>query len=258
MVPALHSTLAVVLNYITWNKAVSLYPYATFEQRRSLILSENLSFPPAQAKYLARGFTFQDILTPDEARSPGPFQAGPRYVGDKKTRILQLETESIPSKSIPASRQVYDPEMIHSWDLTNLQYSDQLHTTPPLNILTTKIGRTAHEHMPIIYFSLLKDENLEHRYVVHRVFHRLATEVCLSPSPAEAILPKLSLLCDDANSYVHHVRSRLVLISFRPKLDEKLIECFPLFTAWVNKVQSKMAAHPNHEYCWWKLRIYIY
>jgi hypothetical protein len=161
MARVLYLTLAVVLNYITWNKAVSLYPYATFEQRRSLILSENLSFPLVQAKYLARGFTFQNTLTPDEARSPGPFQAGPRYAGDKRTWILQLETESFFSASAPVSLRVYSPEIIHSWDLTNLRYSERLRKAPPLNILSARIGKTGYHHMPLIYFSLLKDERFE-------------------------------------------------------------------------------------------------
>ena len=205
MEAALLVILAVVLNYITWCKAVSLYPCATFEQRRSLILCENLRFAGAQAKYLARGFTFQDILTPDEAKPPGPFQAGPRYVGDKRTWILNLETESIPFASIPASRRVYDPETIHSWDLTNLQYSDQFNTTPPANILNAKIRRADYEHMPIIYFSLLKDENLEHRYVVHREFHRLASEVCLGPSQAGATPTTISTPRGDASLYVDYI-----------------------------------------------------
>jgi len=160
---------------------VSLYPYATFEQRRSLVLRKN-RFPVAKEKYLARGFTFQDLLTPDEARSPGSFQVGPRYVGDQRTWILNLETESIPSTSIPASRRVYDPEMIYSWDLTNIKYSDLLHRDPPFNILNGKIARTRNQHNPLIYFSLLKNNNLKHMYVVHREFHRLATEVCLGPA----------------------------------------------------------------------------
>ena len=201
MTPALFFILAVVLNYITWSKAVSLYPCATFEQRRSLILSENIRFAGARAKYLARGFSFQEILTPDEAKSPGPFQTGPRYVGDKRTWILNLETESIPSASVPMSRRVYDPYTIHSWDLTNYQYPDQLHTTPPINILNgNNIGRT---DMPIIYFSLLKDENLEYRYVVHREFHRLASEVCLGSSQSQAATPTtISTPRGDASLYV--------------------------------------------------------
>lgn len=203
MALTLCSILAVVLNYITWNKAVSLYPCATFERRRSLILTENLSFAVAQAKYLARGFTFQDTLTPDEAKSPGPFQAGPRYVGDKRTWILNLETESIPSTSVPASRRVYDPETIHSWDLTNLRYSDQLNTTPPLN---TRIGSTAYNHIPIIYFSLLMSENLEHKYVVHREFHRLASEMCLGSSQTGATSSTISPPRGDAVSYVDDIR----------------------------------------------------
>jgi len=250
---AYNFTLAVVLNYITWNNAVSLYPYATFEQRRSLILSENLRFLDAQAKYLARGFTFQRFLTPSEAKSPGPFQAGPRYVGDKKSWVLHLETESIPSASVPASRRVYNPETIHSWDLTNIQYSEQLYKTPPLNILSARMGRESYESIPIIYFSLLKDENLDHSYVVHRVFHQLATEMCIRSSLAGDTPSEVSSIPDDPNLYVDDIRFRTVLMSIRPKLDEKLIECVPLFTEWVNEVQSKMAVRRNHAYCWWKL-----
>jgi len=197
-----HTSLAVVLNYITWNKAVSLYPYATFERRRALVISENVSFPVAEEKYLARGFTFQDLLTPDEAKRPGPFQAGPRYVGDERTWILRLEIDSIPSASVPASRWVYDPEMIHSWDLTNLQYSEWLHKAPPLNISNSVVGRTAKWHAPIIYFSILQEKNLKHKYVVHREFHRLATKPCLGSSLARATPPTASLPREDSNLYV--------------------------------------------------------
>jgi hypothetical protein len=179
------SHLAVVLNYLTWNKAISLYPLATFERRRSLILSENSSFPPAKEKYLARGFTFQQFLTPNEAGQPGPFQTGPRYVGDEKSWILDLETESIPLTSIPASRRECDPEMIHSWDLTDRQYSDWLDEAPPSNIAHGKLWQTGEEHVPLIYFSLLREESLNHKYVVHREFYWFALEVLDSVPPED-------------------------------------------------------------------------
>ena len=188
---------AVVLNYITWNKAVSLYPFATFEERRSLILSENRSFGLAQDKYLARGFTFQSVLTPNEARSPGPFKTGPRYVGDEKTWILDLETESIPFGSISTSRREYDPEMIHSWDLTDTQYPLSLSDTPPTNVFHGPTWRR--RNVPFLYFSFLEDESLKHKYVVHREFHRIATEMCLREAAAPSTDPAPS---EDVDMYV--------------------------------------------------------
>jgi hypothetical protein len=167
------------MNYITWNKAVSLYPYATFEQRRTLVLNRNVTFRAAKAKYIARGFAFQRTFTPDEARRPGPFQAGPRYVGDNKSWVLALETDSlslpVPASSVPAC----DPAVVHSWDLTNLWYSDTLHDTPPANIVSGMIGQSGDHHTPLAYFSVLQHHRLRHKYVVHREFYRIAMEVSL-------------------------------------------------------------------------------
>jgi len=80
------------MNFITHEKAYSLYPRATFEERRSLMChSSTISRAKAWAKYTERGWTMLDGITGDDFHDlNSTFARGPRYVGDPKTWTIPI------------------------------------------------------------------------------------------------------------------------------------------------------------------------
>jgi len=91
-----HSTC--VMNLISHEKAYSLYPRGTFNERRSLILPKEDGNKEksrvAREKYIARGWNMVQALTPDEIQDPtSAFSAGGRYVGDSKCWTIPIFPE---------------------------------------------------------------------------------------------------------------------------------------------------------------------
>ncbi|PPR07586.1 hypothetical protein CVT24_006949 [Panaeolus cyanescens] len=85
-----HST--IVMNFITCNHAYSLFPRATFDERRALI-NRYPSGVDQQCidKYIDRGWSMEDTANQaDFAFRNALFAEGPRYIGDKKTWKLPL------------------------------------------------------------------------------------------------------------------------------------------------------------------------
>ena len=80
------------MNFITHEKAYSLYPRATFEERRSLTcLFSTISRTRAWAKYTERGWTMLDGVTGEDFHDLNSSLArGPRYVGDSKTWTIPI------------------------------------------------------------------------------------------------------------------------------------------------------------------------
>ncbi|KIM38281.1 hypothetical protein M413DRAFT_448016 [Hebeloma cylindrosporum] len=85
-----HSTC--VMNLITHDKAYSLYPRPTFEERRSLVLHSNTAERErALKKYEDRGWTIIKKITKEETQNRrSSFHAGLRYLGDRKCWTLPL------------------------------------------------------------------------------------------------------------------------------------------------------------------------
>ncbi|KDR69023.1 hypothetical protein GALMADRAFT_145762 [Galerina marginata CBS 339.88] len=100
-----HSTC--VMNVITHEKAYSLYPRATFDQRRALSyippateLNDTEARKIAQLKYVSRGWQIVDQITDDEFRDPGSvFAPGERHLGDSKCWTLPI----LPKLELPES-----------------------------------------------------------------------------------------------------------------------------------------------------------
>ncbi|KIM47322.1 hypothetical protein M413DRAFT_440763 [Hebeloma cylindrosporum] len=90
MILNFHSTC--VMNFITHEKAYSLYPRATFEERRSLIcLFSTAARARAWAKYTERGWTMLDGITGDDFHDlDSSLARGRRYVGDSKTWTIPI------------------------------------------------------------------------------------------------------------------------------------------------------------------------
>lgn len=88
-----HSTC--VMNLISHEKAYSLYPRGTFNERRSLIFhregSSEEAAKVAREKYVARGWSMVEGLPQDEAMDPTlAFSAGSRYIGDSKCWTIPI------------------------------------------------------------------------------------------------------------------------------------------------------------------------
>jgi len=80
------------MNFITHDKAYSLYPRATFEQHRSLVfLRGTPARDKALAKYTERGWSALNSITePDFYDLNSAFVRGPRFVGDSKTWTIPI------------------------------------------------------------------------------------------------------------------------------------------------------------------------
>ncbi|KDR77631.1 hypothetical protein GALMADRAFT_119757 [Galerina marginata CBS 339.88] len=135
LITSFHSPMEVILNFhstcvmnvITHDMAYSLYPHATFEERRSLIIStEGSKQDHARAKYAKRGWSLIERPSLDETKRPvSDFATGLRYVGDSRCwKIPILPEMDIPSSFIESN----------SWQLT---YNESLEGVMSFSILLT-------------------------------------------------------------------------------------------------------------------------
>ncbi|PPQ80116.1 hypothetical protein CVT26_012167 [Gymnopilus dilepis] len=97
----LHFHSTCVMNVITHEAAYSLYPYATFEQKRSLIIStEGSKQDSARAKYAERGWEMVGRLSQNEiGDSSSAFAQGERYLGDSRCWKIPI----LPKLDLPES-----------------------------------------------------------------------------------------------------------------------------------------------------------
>ncbi|KAI5897198.1 uncharacterized protein SCHCODRAFT_01177179 [Schizophyllum commune H4-8] len=120
-----HST--VVMNMITHDTAYSLYPRATFVDKRTLKTCKGDTREceaVALAKYEQRGWEVVDKMSPIDALSHNTeFGKGFRYVGDEMTRIIKLNNPV----SYPGSS---DKIKYNSW---TLKYSEAVRPRPTSN-----------------------------------------------------------------------------------------------------------------------------
>lgn len=94
------------MNLMTYSHAYSLYPKATFQEKRSLSITSTSSHGQAAArqKYRERGWNVFQYVTCYEATHPREceFAAGPRWVGDGKCMVVDLpplESDYVPQSS---------------------------------------------------------------------------------------------------------------------------------------------------------------
>jgi hypothetical protein len=83
------------MNLITHNKAYSVFPRETFEERRSLVYVRDAeSAVQARAKYESRGWRFITEIDADEMQdSTSAFADGSRHLGDSKCWTIGLQPE---------------------------------------------------------------------------------------------------------------------------------------------------------------------
>jgi len=134
------------MNFITHEKAYSLYPRATFEERRSLILpSRTPSHESACAKYAKRGWTMLHRIMGDDFHNlNSSLGRGPRYVGDWRTWTIQV--------------------------LPNVELDAPCPLLTEMNSWTLRYDRILR---PFLEFSLLISPQLRYCYVVLDEFLRM-------------------------------------------------------------------------------------
>jgi hypothetical protein len=99
------------MNFFSWDKAISLYPYATFEQNVSLrCVPASARIDQVLEKYRSRGF---HILGPEnvsnlqsESHIPVGFGNHSRHIGDSFSWIIDLNTidVNIPRRAFASSK----------------------------------------------------------------------------------------------------------------------------------------------------------
>ena len=111
------------MNIITYNTAFSLYPYATFKNRKALMFDVQTHSTEAFNKYAYRGWTMlPNPPIPSHTSSlPSLFSIGSqRNLSDKYSWVIQLDVSGIalphaPSVSLPELG--WDPVTERGWKL---------------------------------------------------------------------------------------------------------------------------------------------
>lgn len=156
--------LACVMNLITHERAYSLYPHATFEERRSLVIStEGSRQETARKKYAERGWSMVQTGQDEDIRNArSDFTQSRRYIGDSRCWTLPvipeldrdlredfITTNTWELKYIPV--QVAEPEY------------EALENPPANPDINLKLdGRVE----PMLSFMILRMENLRFSYLV--------------------------------------------------------------------------------------------
>ncbi|RDB23173.1 hypothetical protein Hypma_009674 [Hypsizygus marmoreus] len=121
---ASHSTC--VMNFITHEQAVSLYPFEMFHSRWSLVCNTVDSMQEtSRQKYVRRGWTMVKSLTYMEIINPkSEFRTRNRFVGDDNTWALSLEPAiPYPSSSLSANSWHHGYGLLRGGTLTSEQFS---------------------------------------------------------------------------------------------------------------------------------------
>lgn len=103
------------MNFISHDKAYSLYPRETFENRLSLMYStEGAKQDSARTKYVSRGWKMVDTSSEELCDDPSLFKQGPRYVGDSHCWTLNLSPEFVIPAEINIAKNLIEA---NTWDL---------------------------------------------------------------------------------------------------------------------------------------------
>jgi hypothetical protein len=108
------------MNIISFEKAYSLYPWTTFEERRSLInVPVSPHYDQAFEKYSARGWKM--IRDPSPTTSiPREFRIKSRWIDDRYTWVIPLDLEGVqlsPPLNPHSLQRRPDPVSITNWQM---------------------------------------------------------------------------------------------------------------------------------------------
>lgn len=111
------------MNFVAWDRVVSLYPRGTFEHRQTLVTWTGASrFQRAMRKYIDRGFRISERAWTRQLGHLN-FPLGGRWVGDTHTWTVMLGTSNI---NPPAPGTAWEPNL-NSWLLGPQAGSDEPH-----------------------------------------------------------------------------------------------------------------------------------
>lgn len=146
------------MNLITHERAYSLYPRATFEERRSLVIStEGSKQETARKKYTERGWIMVKTGQDEDIRNArSDFTPCQRYIGDSRCWTIPI----LPMLDLPK-----DSMATNTWELkykpiVELEFGalSELLAKPDINVQ----GRVE----PVLHFTILRSENLRFSYLV--------------------------------------------------------------------------------------------
>ena len=90
-----------MVNIISWNKAISIFPLPSFIHHKTYLLQAiNDSSVGPLTKYSNRGWRTQPVLWPEEATSSHPIQAT-RRIGDKFSWTITFDTSNVQKSDVP-------------------------------------------------------------------------------------------------------------------------------------------------------------
>ncbi|KAH6959644.1 hypothetical protein BKA56DRAFT_501478 [Ilyonectria sp. MPI-CAGE-AT-0026] len=113
-----HTTACV--NFLTWNKAYSIFPQQTLSKHHSYPLkSLDDDFGSTLNELVHQGWTTRDIMWPDFAETNTSKIAGLRRVGDSSTLVIPLDTSSVDVPSTPDFVVEYAQFEIHAQEMVS-------------------------------------------------------------------------------------------------------------------------------------------
>ena len=143
------------MNLITHDRAYSLYPHATFEEHRSLVIStEGSKQETARKKYTARGWTMVGTGQDEDIRNArSDFTPCRRYIGDSRCWTIPV----LPKLDLPE-----DFMATNTWELKYNPVVGLEDFPVDSNVDVKAAGRVE----PMLSFTILRVENLRFSYLV--------------------------------------------------------------------------------------------
>lgn len=109
------------MNVISYNAAYSLYPRATFEERKTLSLNvDNEGEVRALGKYAIRGWRIVYTIWPHEEKTSSFYLNHTRWVDDNKSWVIPLNLNGVATRqpsSMTSEAFEWDPVAQNSWTL---------------------------------------------------------------------------------------------------------------------------------------------
>jgi hypothetical protein len=143
------------MNLITHEKAYSLYPHATFEESRSLVIStEGSKQESARSKYAERGWTMVRTAQDEDIRNArSDFTPNRRHIGDSRCWTIPILPKLDVNEDLMAT---------NTWELI---YNPVLELEDPGDLLCVNMKWTGRVE-PKLKFMILRLENLRYSYLV--------------------------------------------------------------------------------------------
>jgi hypothetical protein len=142
------------MNVISYEKAYSFYPRATFEERRSLICATSGPHQePARQKYIVRGWTMLYSVTQAEQNyESSAFRTGLRRIGDRFSWIIPLPLEGVDlarPRNFHINSFPCDNLAAHTWYLSHPTLADDDEDATPKMVFKFLVSPVLRYHYTI-------------------------------------------------------------------------------------------------------------